>query len=106
MSYQVGLVACATVNYMLSLEFASFLPNSWKLHGTESNFKLRICFKSIYFPVLTALGNPDGVNFLIPITDSVVITGCRMEMLGLFIFTLTGSSTFYLQLSYDEKLIT
>ena len=38
-SYQVGLVACATVNYMLSLEFASFLPNSWKLHGTGSNFE-------------------------------------------------------------------
>ena len=28
-SYQVGLVACATVNYMLSLEFATFLETAW-----------------------------------------------------------------------------
>ena len=79
-SYQVGLVACARFNCMLSLEFASFLPNSWKLHGTESNFKLRICYQQIYFPGLHSWqfsGHPDGVNALIPITDNVVITGCE-----------------------------
>ena len=39
-SYQVGLVACATVNYMLLLEFASYLRNcmetAWNISNIES----------------------------------------------------------------------
>jgi len=47
--YQIGLVACAIVKYVLLLEFALFLPNSWKLHGTDlilnSEFVETFCFQ-------------------------------------------------------------
>ena len=81
-SYQVGLVVCARVYTVLSLEFAIFsqtlgscmehaLTNS-ALYNLLSPSKDQYGLHSDQFP-----GHPDGVNALIPITDNVVITGCE-----------------------------